>query len=210
MAKIDVVDTTKTKVGELEISDDVFGAPLNSALLWEAVKWQQAKKRQGTHCTKTRSEVHGTNKKPYAQKHTGRARLGDVKSPLRVGGAVVLGPRPRSYAYKLNRKVKQGALKVALSQLVKEDRLVVLQRWDVAAPKTKDALATLGKLGVERALVVDVDNANLKRSLSNLHPYKYLPQVGVNVYDVLKFGRMIITESALKAIEARLTGGAHA
>lgn len=208
MAKIDVVDTTKKKIGEVEVSDEIFAHPMNSALLWEVVKWQQANKRQGTHCTKTRGEVHGTNKKPYAQKHSGRARMGDVKTPLKVGGAVVLGPRPRSYAYRLNRKVRQGALKVALSQLVRENRLVVVRGWDMKAPRTKEAAAALATLGLERALVVDVDNPALKKSVANLYAYKYLSQIGVNVYDVLKFGKMVITEPALKAIEARL-GGAH-
>lgn len=206
MAMIDVVDTTKNKVGEVQVSDEIFAHPMNSALLWEVVRWQQARKRQGTHSTKLRGEVHGTNKKPYAQKHTGRARMGDVKTPLKVGGAIVFGPRPRSYAYSINKKTRQGALKVALSQLVRENRLVVVKGFDMKAPRTKDAAAALTTLGVERGLLVDVDNANLKKSVANLHAYKYLSQLGVNVYDVLKFGKMVITEPALKAIEARLGG----
>lgn len=210
MARLDVVDLSKKKVGDLEVSDDVVGAPLNSALLWEVVRWQQAKKRQGTHNTKTRGEVHGTNKKPYAQKHTGRARMGDIKTPLKPGGAIIFGPRPRDYSYHLNRKVKQGALKVALSQLVREKRLVVVKSWDVKAAKTKDAIKALGALGFDRAVVVDVAaNPNLKKSLSNIHTYKYLSQAGINVYDLLKFGNLIITEGALKAVAARLTGGAN-
>ncbi|MEW5853599.1 MAG: 50S ribosomal protein L4 [Myxococcota bacterium] len=206
MAKLAVVDLKKNKVGDVDVSDDVFGAPMNSALLWEVVKWQQALKRQGTHATKRRGEVHGTNKKPYGQKHTGRARMGDVKTPLKVGGAIVFGPQPRSYAFHVNKKVKQGALRVALSQLVKENRLVVVRNWDVKAPKTKDAQAALKALGLDRGLLVDVNNPNLKKSISNLHTFKYLSQPGVNVYDVLKFGHMVITEPALKALETRLQG----
>jgi len=207
MAKIDVVDLQNKKVGQVDLRDEVFGVPMNSGLLWEVVRWQQACKRQGTHKTKRRGEVHGTNKRPYAQKHTGRARMGDVKTPLKVGGAVVLGPQPRDYSYTINRKVKAGALRVALSQIVKEKRLTVIKSWNVKAPKTKDAEVALGALGVTRALLVDTANVNLKKSVSNLHTFKYLSQVGVNVYDLLKFGHLIITEDALKAIESRLAGG---
>ncbi|MBI5494349.1 MAG: 50S ribosomal protein L4 [Deltaproteobacteria bacterium] len=209
MAKIDVVDLGNKKVGDMEVSDDIVGAPLNSALLWEVVRWQQAKKRQGTHNTKTRSEVHGTNKKPYAQKHTGRARMGDIKTPLKPGGAIVLGPRPRDYSYHLNKKVKAGALKVALSQLAREKRLTVIKAWDVTAPRTKDAETVLGALGAKRALLVDVSNQNLKKSVTNLHAYKYVSQGGINVYDLLKFGHLVITETALKNVAARLAGGTH-
>ena len=105
--------------------------------------------------------------------------------------------------------MKAGALKVALSQLVKENKLTVVKHWTVQAPKTKDAEKALGTLGVERALLVDTDNVNLKKSVSNLHTFKYLNSAGVNVYDLLKFGHLVITEEALKAIETRLTGGAH-
>lgn len=209
MAKLDVVDLNKKKVGDVDVSDDVLAAPLNSALLWEVVRWQQAKKRQGTHNTKTRSEVHGTNKRPYAQKHTGRARMGDVKTPLKPGGAIVFGPRPRDYSYRINRKVKQGALKVALSQLHRDHRLVVVKGWDVKQPRTKDAQKTLDALGFKRALLVDVNNPALKKSIDNLHTYKYLSLAGINVYDLLKFGHLVITEEALKQVEAKLTGGAH-
>ena len=206
MAKLDVVDIRKNKVKQLDVSDDVFAAPMNTSLLWEVVRWQQAKKREGNASTKTRANVSGTTKKPYAQKHTGRARQGDIKSPLQVGGGRAFGPHPRSYDYRLNRKVRQGALKVALSQLVRENCIVVVDGWSVEKPRTKDALAALSTLGVERALVVDVDNPALKKSVANAIAYKYLSQMGVNVYDVLKFGKMVITVPALQAIEARLGG----
>lgn len=209
MAKLDVYDLKKTKVGDLTVSDDVFGVPLNSALLWEVVKWQQAKKRQGTHSTKTRGEVHGTNKRPYAQKHTGRARMGDVKTPLKVGGAIVFGPRPRDYSYQLNKKVKQGALRVALSQLVREKRLTVVKNFTISKPRTKDAASILAALGVDKAVLMDGPNANLKASIDNLHTFKFLNHVGVNVYDLLKFGHLVITEAALKSVEARLAGVSH-
>jgi large subunit ribosomal protein L4 len=209
MAKLQVVDLNKKAVGDLEVSDDVVAAPLNSALLWEVVRWQQAKKRQGTHNTKTRGEVHGTNKRPYAQKHTGRARMGDVKTPLKPGGAIVFGPRPRDYSYNCNRKVKQGALKVAISQLHRENRLVVVKSWDVKTPRTKDAEKTLATLGFKTALLVDVNNPALKKAIGNLHTVKYLSQAGINVYDLLKFGNLVITEAALKQIDARLTGAAN-
>jgi len=209
MAKLQVVDLSKKKVGDVDVSDDVVAAPLNSALLWEVVRWQQAKKRQGTHNTKTRGEVHGTNKRPYAQKHTGRARMGDVKTPLKPGGAIIFGPRPRSYEFHVNRKVKQGALKVALSQLHRENRLIVVKNWDVKTPRTKDAEKTMAALGFTTALLVDVNNPALKKSIGNLHTYKYLSQAGINVYDLLKFGHLVITEAALKQVEARLTGAAH-
>lgn len=209
MAKLDIVDLKNAKVGDVSVSDDVFGVPMNSALLWEVVKWQQAKKRQGTHSTKKRGEVHGTNKKPYAQKHTGRARMGDVKTPLKVGGAIVFGPKPRDYSFRLNKKVKQGALKVALSQLVREKKLTVVKSFALKAAKTKEAQSALSALGVKKALLVDVQNPSLKQSIGNLHTYKYLSQAGVNVYDLLKFEHLVISEAALKNVEARLTGGTN-
>lgn len=216
--KLDVYNLANEKVGEIEVSDAVFGAELKPHLLQEAVKAQLAKRRAGTHKTKTRHEVRGGGRKPYRQKGTGRARQGSTRAPHWVGGGHAHARRPRDYSLDMNKKAKRAALCTALSMLAAEGRLKVLDQFELPQIKTKGALAALKALAVEKALVVDgkdktaegskqlqfESNENLKLSIRNLEAFKYLRPEGVNVYDLLKFGALLVTREAVRGIEARL------
>lgn len=209
MPKLDIKNIAGDKVGEIDLDDAVFAEEVHEHLLWEVVKWQRAKRRSGTHSTKTRGEVHGSNIKPYRQKGTGRARQGDRKAPHWVGGGTVFGPRPRSYDYAMPRKARKKALRSALSLRVKEQRLIVLDQFPVENGKTQQvarALATLGAAQpAARVLIVDTaDNVGLVRGARNLPTSKWLAPEGLNVYDVLDHGTLVITSSTLKAVERAL------
>ncbi|MBN2572998.1 MAG: 50S ribosomal protein L4 [Deltaproteobacteria bacterium] len=205
--QIDVVDMQGQKVGQMDLADEVFAAEVREALLWEVVKAQQARKRKGTHSTKTRQFARGGGKKPYRQKGTGNARQGSSRSPNFVGGGKVFGPHPRSYAYALPRKVRKAALAAALSLRVQEKKLVVVDKLVVEAPKSKRIAAALKTLGFDSALVVDAKgNENLVKSIRNLTAHACLPPEGLNVYDILKHGGLIIARDAIRAVEARVVG----
>lgn len=204
MANFDILDWSRTKVGDIELDDRVFACPVRPHLHWEVVRWQRAKKRAGTHSTKVRGEVNGTGRKPFKQKGTGRARQGDFRSPLQRGGAVVHGPRPRSYDYPLPAKVRRGALRSALSLLARDQRLLVVRDFGDLGARTRTAAERLQGLGVSKSLIVDTRNSDLKRGVSNLADHKYLAVEGLNVYDLLKFGTLVISEQAARAIEERL------
>ncbi|MFH1810419.1 MAG: 50S ribosomal protein L4 [Pseudomonadota bacterium] len=204
MATFDIVDWSRKKVSSVDLMDEVFATTVKPGLHWEAVKWQQAKRRAGTHSTKVRGEVSGTGRKPFKQKHTGRARAGDFRSPLWRGGAIVFGPRPRSYAYTLPAKVRRGALRSALSMLVRDGNVVIVKDFEGVGGKSRTVLDKVKALGVNRALLVDTANAELKRGARNLNEHKYLAAAGLNVEDLLKFGALVISEQAVRAIEQRL------
>jgi len=204
MAKFKVVDWSRQPVGDIELADEVFAAPVKPSLHWTVVKWQQAKRRAGTHMTKTRAEVRGTGKKPYRQKGTGRARQGCTRSPLWRGGAVVFGPRPRSYEFDLPVKVRRGALRSALSLLVKDQKLVIVKSFGEVGPKTRVVVDRLKGLGVDRALLVDGVNETLRRGSHNLPNHKYLATAGLNVEDLLNYGTLVISEEAARVVEQRL------
>ena len=205
MAKIDVVNTEGKKVSERDLPDDLFSVPINPGILHDVVTMQLAARRSGTASTKGRSDVHGTNAKPYRQKGTGRARQGDVKSPLLKGGGVVFGPTPRSYAQKMPKKVKRLALKMALSSKLAEDKLIVVDKIALDAPKTKDFVAITKALNVNDALiVVDTPDTNLMLSVRNLPKLKMLPVQGLNVYDILKYDHLVLIEPSVPQIEGRL------
>jgi large subunit ribosomal protein L4 len=209
--QIDIVNIEGKKVGQVDLSDAVFGAKVKEYLLWEVVKAQQAAKRAGTHDTKTRAEVRGGGKKPYKQKGTGNARQGSTRAPNYVGGGKVFGPHPRSYAYTVPKKVRRAALASALSLRVKEKKLVVVDKLAFEAPKTKTMAGILKTLGFERALVVDgKDNANLFKSVRNLPRAKVLPPEGLNVYDILNHVGLVIAAGAIKQIEQRVLPPAEA
>ena len=174
--KVDVVDTKNNKVGEAEVDDSVFGAVVKEHLFYEIVKAQLAGRRAGTQSTKTISEISGTGKKPYRQKGTGRARQGSSRAAHMRGGATVLGPKPRSYAYKVPKKMVQGALRSALTKRLQDEKLHVVQGWKPDAPKTKGALAVFGAFSADKALVVGSrDDVNLMKSVRNLAHAKFLP-----------------------------------
>lgn len=202
--KLDVYNLNNEKVGQVEVSDDVFGAEVKPHLHHEVVRYQMAKRRAGTHATLNRHNVSGSTRKLLKQKGTGGARHGSIKAPVYVGGGIVFGPMPRDYSFKLPKKVRRGALRSVISQKLGEGKLKVIAGFEMEAPKTKAAHLTLTKLGVPKALVVDVDNETLKLSLRNLPDAKYLQSVGLNVYDVLAFDHLVMTEAAVKHIDGVL------
>ncbi len=205
--QIDVVNIEGQKVGQMDISDEVFATTVKEPLLWEAVKAQQAAKRAGTHSTKTRMHVRGGGRKPYRQKGTGNARQGSTRSPNFVGGGKVFGPHPRSYEFTLPKKIKKAALASALSLRAQEKKLVVVDKLTIEAPKSKRMASVLKALGFASALVVDgKGNLNLAKSIRNLTSHACLPPEGLNVYDILNHGGLVIAKDAIKAVEARVIG----
>lgn len=209
--QLDVVNMEGKTVGQVEVADQVFSAPVREHLLWEVVNAQRASWRAGTHATKTREFVRGGGKKPYKQKGTGNARQGSTRAPNFVGGGKVFGPHPRSYEYTVPRRVRRAALASALSLRAKEKKLVVVDRIALEAPKTKRMAQVLKALGAPGALVVDAkENLNLSKSVRNLTKAKWLAPEGLNVYDVLNHPTLLVARDALKAIEGRVTGSVAA
>jgi large subunit ribosomal protein L4 len=205
MPKLELKNTTGKSVGSIELDDSVFGAEVHEHLLWEAVKWQLAKRRSGNASTKRMSEVRGSSIKPWKQKGTGRARQGSRKAPHFVGGGSVFGPKPRSYEYGLPRKVKKHALRSALSLRAQEQKIVVLDKFEVEGGKTKTVAAAILALGGKKALVVDArDNQLLVRGARNLATSKWLAPEDINVYDILRHETLIMTEAALRTVESAL------
>lgn len=202
--KLDVYNLKNAKVGTIDVSDEVFGAEVKPHLHHEVVKWQLAKRRRGTHKVKGRSEVRGSGAKLFRQKGTGRARHGDIKAPIFVGGGQIHGPSPRDYGYTLPKKVKRGALRSALSQKVAQGTIKVVDAFDLDAPKTRAALQALTELGAVNALVVDVDNETLKLSVRNLPKSKFVRTGGVNVRDLVHYDHLVITQKAIEAIDGAL------
>jgi large subunit ribosomal protein L4 len=206
MAKLDLFDIANKKVGTLDVSDAVFGAPARKYLLTEVVQWQRAKRRRGTQSTLTKAEVNGTTKKPYAQKHTGNARQGSWKNPHMRGGGVAFAPKPRSYDYALPKAKRRAALASALSLKVAEGGIRVLKSFDLQEAKTKKVVEVLKGFGLTDTLIVDGDNDRLSLSARNLSSSRYLHHAGINVEDLLRYPNLVITESAVRAIEQRLLG----
>ena len=206
MPTVDVVDLTNNKVGELELADEVFGAEVNEALLYEAVRQFQAGKHTGNHKTKTRSEVAGSGKKLWKQKGTGRARIGSVRSPIWRHGGTVHGPVVRDYSYKLPRKMLQGALRSALSAKVKDGELKVVHEFNLADHKTRSAMDTLANLATGKTvLVVDNgENRNLLLGLRNLKGVTLLPTRDVNPYHLLGHQNVLISEAAARKFSEAL------
>ncbi len=205
MPVVDIFNINREKVGEVDLKDDIFGVDVYPPILHEVVTWQRAKKRAGTACTKTRGEVSGGGKKPWRQKGTGRARAGSIRSPLWRGGGIVFGPRPRSYAYTLPKKVKRLALKMALSSKLANGQLVVLEDYPYTTPKTKDFVRLLKTFAIEKALVVtDREHEALRLSARNVPYVQVMPTAGLNVYDILKHDHLVVLSPAVAQIEARL------
>ncbi|HET7628989.1 MAG TPA: 50S ribosomal protein L4 [Bacillales bacterium] len=203
MPKVALYNQSGSQVGDLDIQDGVFGIEPNEHVLYEAVVMQQASLRQGTHATKNRSAVRGGGAKPWRQKGTGRARQGSIRSPQWVGGGVVFGPSPRSYSYKLPKKVRRLALKSALSLKVKENELVVIEDLAIDKPKTKEIVNFLNNLSVEKkALIVTADsNEAVELSARNLQGVKVITADNVNVLDVINYENLIMTQDAVKKVE---------
>lgn len=206
MPIIDVLDLENQKVGSVELNEAVWSAPPRRYLLTEVVHWQRASRRRGTQAAKTKAEVNGNTKKPYKQKGTGNARQGSFKNPHMVGGGVAFAPKPRDYSYAMPKAKRRAALASALSLKLHEGGVRVVRDFVLAEVKTKGVVQALGKLGAENALIVDGDNEALKKSARNLASTRYLHQDGLNVYDLLKYRSLIITESAVRAVQQRLLG----
>jgi large subunit ribosomal protein L4 len=206
--KIEVKNITGKAVGSVELDDAIFGADnINEHLLWEAVKWQLAKRRGGNASTKRLGEVRGSSKKVWKQKGTGQARQGSRQAPHWVGGSSVFGPKPRSYEYKLPRQIKKAALRSALALRASESKIVVLDNFNTDG-KTKSvasALATIG--GSAKTLIVDAKtNDKLVRGARNLATSQWLAPEGLNVYDILRHDTLVLTQDAAKAVVDALKG----
>lgn len=206
MTTIAVVNSKNEKVAEVNLPEEIYGVPARRGLLHEVVRWQMARWRAGTACTKTRGEVRGGGHKPWRQKGTGRARQGSIRAPHWVGGGVVFGPKPRDYSFKLNKKQRRLALKMALSTRAKEGKLLVVEDFGLSQIKTKDFVAFLKQLGVQDALVVVPERDEVvEKSARNIPTVKVLAVEGLNVYDVLDHEYLIIKREALPKIEERLS-----
>jgi large subunit ribosomal protein L4 len=205
MAKVDVFNLQRQKVGDIDLSDEVFGTEVKEQLLHEVVVAQLASRRQGTHAAKERSAVSGSSKKIFKQKGTGRARHGSVRAPIFVGGGRAHPPKPQDFSYRPPRRVRTSALRSALSLILKEGRLTILENIDLGEVKTKKLAGVLETLKVERgALVVDdKSNENLRLSIRNMEHSQFLPPEGVNVYDLLRYKHLVVSKTAVKALEAR-------
>jgi len=205
MAKVDVYNLKRESVGQLDLADDVFGADVNEALLYDVLKAQLATRRAGSAKTKGRSEVAGSTRKLYRQKGTGAARHGAIRAMQYVGGGKAHGPQPRSYAYRPPQKMRAGALRSALSLKLKEGKLTVVDTFDLSEVKTKQLAGVLRALQVDKgSLIVDAKgNENLRLSIRNIPNNTYLPPEGVNLYDVLRHSHLVLTKDAVAALVSR-------
>ena len=205
MAVVDVLNTSAEKVSEIDLLDDIFNVPVKSTILHEVAVMQLAGRRAGSASVKRRSDVTGSGRKLYRQKGTGRARSGDIKSPLLRGGGVIFGPDPKSFAYRPPKKVRKLALKMALSSKFQENRLVVLENFELEEIKTRKFLDVLAALDVQNALIIiEEKNERLEKAARNVPKVKVLRSSGLNVYDILKYTNLILLESSVKYIEGRL------
>jgi large subunit ribosomal protein L4 len=204
--QLDVVNSSNEKVGTLDVSDDVFGGRVNGGLIWESVVRANAAKRQGTHATKNRANVSGSGKKPWRQKGTGRARVGEIRNPLWRKGGTVFGPQPRSYEYQLPKKVELGALRAALAEKVGAGQVVVVDALSASEVKTKAAVAMLKTLGVDgKAVLIDVTpDDKLARSVRNLPGIALLASRRVTARDIANADRVITTREALEKLQEAL------
>ncbi len=204
--QLDVVNSENNKVGAIDLRDEVFGGRVNTDLMWESVVHANAAVRRGTHATKNRANVSGSGKKPWKQKGTGRARVGSVRNPLWRHGGTVFGPQPRSYDFKLSKKVERGALRAALAQKMKEDELIVVDALAVGEAKTKAAVELLKRLGVAgKAVLVDVAaDEMLSRSVRNIPGVSLVPSTRLTARDVIDARSVVATRGALEKLQEAL------
>ena len=203
---VDVVNQQNEKVGSLDLRDEVFGGRIKTDLIHESVVRANAAERRGTHATKTRAMVRGSGKKPWRQKGTGRARVGEIRNPLWRKGGTVFGPQPRSYEYQLPRKVEKGALRAALAQKLRDGQVIVVDALSVSEIKTKAAVEMLKRLGIDsKALLVDVKPEDkLALSVRNLGGVRVLPSNRVSARDVMNTRRVVLTQAALEKLQDAL------
>ena len=205
LTTVPVVTQSKEPAGDLTLPAGTFDGPVRKHLLYEVVNMQRANKRAGTHATKTRGEVSGGGKKPWRQKGTGRARAGSSRSPIWTGGAIIFGPQPRDYSYRLPASARRSALRSALAMRLKEQALTVVDKIEIADGKTKSVVAMLGALGLEKTLII-IETANplLERAARNLPGVKVLRAEGANVYDILRHPHLVVTRAAVDALRGRV------
>ena len=203
MATVDIKNLKNEVVGKLDLSDEIFSGPINEGLLNDAVKQYLASQRSGTHQTKTRKDVSGSGKKPWRQKGTGRARVGEIRNPLWRGGGTVFGPQPRSYEYHLPKKMFRAALRSALALKLKENQLNVIDAFALADHKTKAFAQTLSKLGFQRkVLVIDhQENRNLWLATHNMAEVDLIPSLQVTPYQLLNAHHVVFSKAAIQALE---------
>lgn len=206
MTKVAVLKQDGSQAAEIELNDAVFAIEPNNAVITDAVLMQRASLRQGTHAVKNRSAVSGGGRKPWKQKGTGRARAGSIREPQFRGGGIVSGPSPRSYAYRINRKAYQLALKSVLSQKVADNKLVVVDALSFEAPKTQDFKKVLANLSADKKtlVVVDEDNENAILSARNLANVQVMTTKGINVLDVVNADKLVIVQSSIEEIQGGL------
>ena len=203
--KAQVTTLDAKSAGDIDLDDGIFGLPVRKDILARMVNWQLAKRRQGTHKTKGISEIQGTTKKPYRQKGTGRARQGSLRAPQFRGGAVIFGPVVRSHAHDLPKKVRALGLKHALSAKAKSSSLIIIDDMKLTEAKTKALVANFATLGLTNALMIggaELD-VNFKRAATNIPNIDVLPIQGINVYDILRRGTLVLSKAAVEALEER-------
>jgi len=203
MATVNILNWKKEKVGQVELTSDVFEVEVKKDVLHSVVRWQLASRRAGTHMTKTKGLVSGGGKKPFKQKGTGNARQGSTRSPLMPGGGTMFGPQPRSYAYVLPKKTRKVALKMALSHLLKEGKLTVVDTM-ASEGKAAELNKRLKTFGVNKAVLIDsTADEKFSRAARNLTNFKYFPVDGLNVFDLLKYDHAVITKNSVQKIVER-------
>ncbi len=203
--KTKVINLDNKAAGDIELSDSVFGLPKRVDILQRCVEWQRARKQAGTHKTKTVSEISGTTKKPHAQKGSGRARSGSLRSPQNRGGAKIFGPVVRDHGYSLPKKVRALALKTALSVKQAEGNLIVLESASLKDAKTKVLAAKFKTIGLGSALIIDgTVDADFAKAARNIKHIDILPTAGANVYDILRHKQLVLTKAAIQQLEERL------
>ena len=214
MPTVKVRNLKNKEVGEVSLSDSVFGVELNESLIHAAVRNYQANGRQGTSATKTRGNVSGSGRKLWKQKGTGRARIASLRSPLWKGGGNVHGPQPRDWSYKMPKKMRRGALRSALSERLREGNLIVIDEFGLSTPRTKDFIGIIGTLGLfddkkrAKTLIVDsLDNANLILSTRNVQKTKVTNSFGLNIYDLVYHDKLLISKAAVEELNTLLDPG---
>jgi len=208
MPTLDLLNQRNEKVGTIQLRDDIFGVDVNVPLVHQVLKAQLANRRQGTAKTKTKGEVRGGGRKPFKQKGTGNARQGSNRSPLHPGGGQTFGPQPRSYVQYTPKEMMRGALRSALSDRVKSNRMLVVDEFKLDAAKTKNLDVLLKeKLKVDKVLIVDEPNTNLELSGRNIPHVRVLRSEGLNVYDIIRNEWVVLTKRAVQAVETRLAPG---
>ena len=207
MPVVKVKNLKNEEVGEVELSDRVFGAPLNKSLIYEAVKCYLSNQRAGTSATKTRGDVRGSGKKLWKQKGTGRARIASLRSPLWKGGGNVHGPQPRDWSYQIPKKMRRGAIRSVLSERLREGGLVIVENFNLDSHKTRDFVTTLSTLGLDgkTLIITALDNEKLILSSRNLPQVKHISPTGVNIYELLTHERIAFTKDAISELDKQLS-----